>query len=193
LYVRGAQDQHKGRGGRHVREADPRTLCLRRCRRPVLPQLSRQHRTDPQCGVQPGGRPRSGRTQPVKWNHFVGDLSGAWQSHSNPLDSGPEGVPKQFVGAPLRVPSSAKVVATLEPILTDYSKGDKHLWWDEGAKMARSCAGQVLSETAGALGLRPCGVSTPRLNLLHRWVETEFRAPPLKAVARATGSNLGCA
>jgi len=43
---------------------------------------------------------------------------------------------------------------TLEPILTDYSKDDKDLWRDEGAN-GPAQAGQVLSETAGASGLRP--------------------------------------
>jgi hypothetical protein len=37
-------------------------------------------------------------------------LSGAWQSRSNTLDTEPVGVPKQFVGAPSRVPLSAKAV-----------------------------------------------------------------------------------
>ncbi len=81
---------------------DPRALCLGRRGGAVLSQLSRQHRTDPQRRVQPGRGARSGRPQPVEAWIAAPEL-GAWQSRANPLNKGPEGVPTQFVGAPLRV------------------------------------------------------------------------------------------
>jgi len=43
--------------------------------------------------------------------------------------------------------------------------------------MARRELGKVLSETAGASGLQPA-LSARKLNVLHRWVETDFRDHP---------------
>ena len=50
-FTRRPQDQHQGGSARHVGQANPRALRVRRRRRPVLPQLSRQHRPNTQRAV----------------------------------------------------------------------------------------------------------------------------------------------
>src|SRR5262249_9407669 len=165
-------DAHHPGSGLHERGRDGESL----------PQESRSVdlRADGQ-GTKPterGTRPwpgssRPGAGSPPRGNFLVQtlcrDLAKACKPSTYPL----QGVPARFVGAPLRVLQTPRVVPfPLECILSDSSKRSKGLHpvcrWRDPAKAG------VLSETAGAR-LRPW------LNSLHRRVETDL------------GTSYGCA